>query len=128
MRSAEGLPGVLAGNPMLPDTLRFMFISAYIGGSSDYAYLHMARRVDIDRLYGLMIMRPEWDSVTTHGSYGTGYKTKTWEHMSPFEIKALFKPEVAKGGLSGITADGLDALGDDPFPGDRWDHRQLGHR
>ena len=83
-RSAEGLPGVLAGNPMLPETLPFVFTSAYLGGSSDYAYLHIARRVGIDRLYGLMILRPEWDSVACHGSYGEGYKHNPWEHMSPF--------------------------------------------
>ena len=83
VRSAEGLPGVLAGNPMLPETLLFVCTSAYIGGSRDYAYLHIARRVDIGRLYGLMIMSPDWDSVTTRGSYVAGYKTKTVEHTSP---------------------------------------------
>ena len=35
--------------------------------------------------------------------------------MSPFEIKAKFKPAVAKRGSSGIIADGLEALGDNPF-------------
>ena len=83
----------------------------------------MAQRVDIDRLYGLMVMSPEVDSVTTHGSYGTGYTTTTWEHMSPFGIKTMFHPGVAKGCLSGIIVDGLDAVGSSPFPGDHWDHR-----
>jgi len=46
--------------------------------------------------------------------------------MSPFEIKAKFKLAVAKRGSSGISADGLEALGDNHFPGDHRDHRQLG--
>ena len=36
--------------------------------------------------------------------------------MPPFEIKARFKPDVAKqGGLSGISAHGLEALGEHLF-------------
>ena len=65
--------------------------------------------------------------MTCHGSYGDRYKQKTWEHMSPFEIKSMFNPGTfkrcwtedlasslrSKQGSSGIIAEGLH--NDGPF-------------
>jgi hypothetical protein len=121
------LPGVLAGNPKKVETLPFVFVTTYPGHTSEYAFLSLAHRIDIDRLYGLLLMCPEWSCVTCHGPYGDRYKQKTWEHMSPFEIKSMFKPGTfkrcwtedlasslrSKQGSSGIIAEGL--LHDDPF-------------
>ena len=73
VRSAQGLPGVLAGNPGLPQTLPFLFVTEY-PGKNEYAYVPLAHRVDIDRLYGLCVMSPEWTSVSPHGSHGSRYK------------------------------------------------------
>ena len=130
IRSAQGLPGVLAGNPKKVETLPLVFVTTYPGHGAEYAFLPLAHRIDIDRLYGLLLMCPEWSCVTCHGSHGDRYKQKTWEHMSPFEIKATFNPGTSKrcwtedlasslrskqgsSGDSGIVAEGLH--NDDPF-------------
>ena len=60
IRSAQGLPGVLAGNPKKVETLPFVFVTTYPGHTAEYAFLPLARRIDIGRLYGLMLMCPEW--------------------------------------------------------------------
>ena len=84
MRAAKGLPGILAGNPGAPETLPRLFIAPrYRGGpGSSYMHLPLAHRLDIDKLFGLMKMCPEWDSISCHGSHGDEYKQYTWEHMS----------------------------------------------
>ena len=78
MRAAKGLPGILAGNPKAPDTWPRLFIlPGYHGSSSDsYMHLPLAHRLDIDKLFGLMKMCPEWDSISCHGSHGDRRKHK----------------------------------------------------
>ena len=122
--SAQVLPGIIAGNPQEVGTLPSLFVTMY-PGIGEYAHVPLAHRVDIDRLYGLMKMSPEWSDVVCHGSFGEKYKQKTWEHMSPFEIRATFVPDIStkcwsedlvssldsKRGTSGIIAEGLRNAG-----------------
>ena len=93
IRSAQGVPGVLTGTLEKVETLPFAFVTYPRKG--ECAFVPLAHRVDIDRLYGLLVMCPEWSDVTCHGSYGDRYKTKTWERMSPFEIKVTFNPSIS---------------------------------
>ena len=101
------LPSVLAGSPKKVETLPFVFVTTYLGHTAEYAFLPLARRIDIDRWYGLLLMCPEWSCVTCHGSYGDRYKQNTWEHMSPFEIKATFNPGACKRCLTEDLASSL---------------------
>jgi hypothetical protein len=69
-----------------------IFVTTYPGHVVEYAFLSLAHRIDIDRLYGLLLMVTERSCATCHGSYGDRYNQKTWEHMSPFEIKFDIQP------------------------------------
>ena len=51
IRSAQGLPGVVAGSPKKVETLPFVFVTTYPGHTAEYAFLPLARRIDIDTLY-----------------------------------------------------------------------------
>ena len=64
--SAQVLPGIIAGNPEEVRTLPWLFVTTY-PGALEYAHVPLAHRVDIDRLYGLMKMSPEWSDVVCHG-------------------------------------------------------------
>ena len=81
---------MLAGNPKKMETSPCVFGMA--PGRTEYAFVPLVHRIDIDRLYGLMLSCPDRSNVKAHGSFGDRYKQNTWEHMSPFEMKAMFDP------------------------------------
>ena len=83
-----GLAGFVAANPEDPQTLPRLHVrrSELTG---DYNFLPLAKRVDLDRSFGLMGCSPEWSQVPPKGDRGTRYKVNPWAHMTPYRIQAL---------------------------------------
>ena len=93
-----GLAGFVAANPEDPQTLPRLHVRrSELPG--DYNFLPLAKRVDLDRLFGLMRCSPEWSQVSPKGDRGTGYKVNPWSHMTPYRIQALFRWAVANPNL-----------------------------
>ena len=92
-RPVLGLAIFAEANPEEPQTLPSLVVERQLAG--DYNYLPLAKRVDLDRLYGRMRCSPEWSQVSCKGDRGTEYKVDPWQHMTPYRIQALFKWGIA---------------------------------
>lgn len=77
---------------------------------SNYAWLPLARRVDIDRVFASVDRSAIFDTVQPCGSLGQALKINPWSHMSPYKIAVTgsepqFSEQVSRTEI-GITDEG----------------------
>ena len=93
-RPELGIAGFAAAIPEDPSSLPYLVVKRP-DLEGEYNLLPLAKRVDLDRLYGTMKCSPEWEGVSPKGDRGTKYKEKPWYHMTPYRIQALFRWPIA---------------------------------
>ncbi|MCP4239079.1 MAG: hypothetical protein GY772_00790, partial [bacterium] len=106
-------PGFLAGcsygqmQGLRPDSPRMPQLDGGrdIADDSNYAWAPLARRVDIDRIFRVILDSEWFTSVGPCGSLGQRWKINPWSHMSPCKIAVAIGNRIPRAEV-GVTDEG----------------------